>query len=175
MEADLQEQRELKKKLSMSVVKGIIDKATFDELKQECIDQIEGIEEYLNVLGVQEMKSEFFWLLSRNLLLDISTAWMRGTVDQRQMFQKILFPNGLMYSQTKGILNTDKECLFSKLEEFMSDYLSLASRRDLNPCYRRERAYWAASGTQRLRGFQHLNGMLATAYKKTGPLSGFIG
>jgi site-specific DNA recombinase len=133
MEADLQEQRELKKKLSMSVVKGIIDKPTFDELKQECIDQIEGIEEYLNVLGVQEMKSEFFWLLSRNLLLDISTAWMRGTVDQRQMFQKILFPNGLVYSQSKGILNTDKECLFSKLEEFMSDYLSLASPTGFEP------------------------------------------
>lgn len=35
----------------------------------KCVDQIEGIEEYLDVLGVREMKSEFFWLLSRNVLL----------------------------------------------------------------------------------------------------------
>jgi site-specific DNA recombinase len=132
-EADLEEQQERKKKLVNGLLDGKIDKQTYDEMKREADDLCEGLEEYLAHLGSQEMMSELFWVFSKNVLLDVSTAWKRGTVEQRQMFQKILFPNGLMYSKTEGILNTDKDCLFSQLDGFMHDYLGLASPTGFEP------------------------------------------
>ena len=40
-------------------------------------------------------------------------------IDRKQRVQNVLFPNGLKYYPETGILNSDSDCLFSQLEDFV--------------------------------------------------------
>ncbi len=89
--AELQEQRELKKSLVKALLKGIIDKPTYEEMKQEADDQCEGLEAWLGHLGSEETRSVLFWTFSQNVLLDVSTAWMRGLWNSARCFKESCF------------------------------------------------------------------------------------
>ena len=54
-----------------------------------------------------------------SLLVDIATAWERADVSQKQRVQNVLFPSGLKYHPEKGILNSENDCLFNQLENFI--------------------------------------------------------
>jgi hypothetical protein len=132
-EAELKEQKSLLKKLLTTFLKGDIDKQTYHGAKKDFEDSCDGYEEFLTELNAREGMTTLFWQFSRHVLLDLSQAWKRASLDQKQNFQKILFRGGLTYSSDSGILNTDKDSLFSKLDGFMSDYLSLASPTGFEP------------------------------------------
>jgi hypothetical protein len=78
-----------------------------------------------------EEKATFEELLafSKSLLVDISTAWERADIDQKQRVQNVLFPNGLKYHPAKGILNSENDCLFNQLEDFSSGKMLMARPR----------------------------------------------
>ena len=60
------------------------------------------------------------------MLADISAAWQRGNVEQKQRVQNLLFPSGLTYHPEKGILNSDNDSLFSNLEDLQAGKISMA-------------------------------------------------
>src|ERR1035437_10036263 len=130
---ELAEQEGLKKKLARAFLMETIDRDTYDQLKREFDEACEGYEEMLAEMGAREAMSDLFWAFSRNVVTDVSEAWSRASLERRQRVQKVLFPHGIRYSQTLGILNTDKECIFSLLRDIMSDFLSLASPTGFEP------------------------------------------
>ena len=66
---------------------------------------------------------------SKSLLVDIPSAWARASLDQKQRVQNILFPSGLKYHPQQGILNSDNDCLFSRLESFLGGKISMVRPR----------------------------------------------
>ncbi len=73
-------------------------------------------------------------------LTDIALAYQLANPECRQRVQNLLFDDGLAYSPELGILNRSKNSLFSMLEKIRAEITYWRPRRDLNPCYRRERA-----------------------------------
>jgi hypothetical protein len=97
-EAELKEQDEMRKRLLPALLKGVIDQKTNATAKEEFDQTCDGYEAYLEELKGREMMSIVFWTFSRNLLIDVGAAWKRAEIDKQQMFQKMLFRNGLRYS-----------------------------------------------------------------------------
>ena len=110
-----------------------IDEAIYREMRDALVDEIEGLEERLTYISMPQTIREMQWVFSKNLLLDVSTAWERGSVDQRQMFQKVLFPKGIKVSSQGKIFEPDTDCLFSHLENLTSDFINLASPTGFEP------------------------------------------
>jgi hypothetical protein len=71
--------------------------------------------------------------------MDVAETWQIAKPEQRHGVQNLLFEDGLSYSEKTGILNRSKTSLFGTLELIRNSKVSLAPRRDLNPCYRGER------------------------------------
>jgi hypothetical protein len=58
-------------------------------------------------------------------MVDIAAAWEKADVDQKQRVQNVLFPSGLKYDPQKGILNSENNCLFNQLEDFIGGKMFL--------------------------------------------------
>jgi hypothetical protein len=76
---------------------------------------------------------------AETLILDARRLWMEGTLDQRQRLQKVLFPKGVSYSNQSGFGTTETILFFRWLALVQEKNEVWRPRRDLNPCYRRER------------------------------------
>ena len=116
----LKEQQALQEKLIAAYLRG--DKAimpVFERMNLKFIEDTEALENQIAEADVDKATFEQLLEFSKSMLVDIPTAWMRASLDQKQRVQNILFPSGLKYHPEKGILNSDNECLFSQLESFL--------------------------------------------------------
>jgi site-specific DNA recombinase len=124
---DLQEKRSLQEKLMTAYLNK--DKAilpVFEQMNRKFVDDIAGIENQIADAHMEKATFEELLLFSKSLLVDISTAWERADVDQKQRVQNTLFPNGLKYDPEKGILNSENDCLFNRLEDFATGKMLMA-------------------------------------------------
>jgi hypothetical protein len=120
LKVDLREKNALHEKLVTAYLAN--DRAivpVFEHMSQKFRDDIESLESQIS--EAQERKATFEELLafSKALLVDVSTAWERADLDQKQRVQNALFPKGLSYDPQNGISNTDNDSLFSQLEGFV--------------------------------------------------------
>jgi hypothetical protein len=102
LEAEIAQTEELRNRLTRKWLDGAIDNTRYKELDATYYDEIDGLEEYLTYVSMPQTRREMQWVFSHNVLLDVSLAWERGTVEQRQMFQKLLFPKGIKGKQWDG-------------------------------------------------------------------------
>jgi site-specific DNA recombinase len=126
----LKEQQALQEKLIAAYLRG--DKAimpVFERMNLKFIEDIEALENQIAEADVDKATFEQLLEFSKSMLVDIPTAWMRASLDQKQRVQNILFPSGLKYHPEKGILNSDNECLFSQLESFLGGKMSMVRPR----------------------------------------------
>jgi site-specific DNA recombinase len=126
--AEIADKKTLQNKLRTKWLNG--DKYVTDELFQQMDGQFEQELAVLQarIMDTSHEQATFEQLLafSRSMLVDISLAWERADIDQKQRVQNALFPRGLNYSPSEGILNCDNDSLFSQLEDFVHGKVSLA-------------------------------------------------
>ena len=67
-------------------------------------------------------------------------AWEKGNTNQRQELAKAFFPEGLVFSHQLKFFEPANPVLTEMLSGGWMTLLTWRPRRDLNPCYRRERA-----------------------------------
>jgi site-specific DNA recombinase len=92
----------------------------FEQMNRQFEEQIKELKAQIAELEMEKATLGELLEFSKSLLVDIATAWERADVDQKQRVQNVLFPKGLKYDPGKGILNSDKDCLFNQLEAFVS-------------------------------------------------------
>jgi hypothetical protein len=127
LKADLQEQRDLQQKVITAYLredKNIV--AVYPRMNRNFEDEIARLEAQIAEADTEKATFEQLLEFSKSLLVDISTAWERANVDQKQRVQNILFPNGLRYHPDKGILNSSNDCLFNQLEDFVAGKMLMA-------------------------------------------------
>ena len=102
----------------------------FPGLNQKLKDKIASLE--ADISGARTAKATFEELLafSRTMLVDLSMAWARADVDQRQRVQTALFPMGLRYDREEGILNPSNDSLFS---QFLSGNVCMVDAVGIEP------------------------------------------
>ena len=105
----------------------------YREMRADVCEEIDGLEERLAYVSMPQTIRELRWLVHRDSLLDVSKGWERGTVAQRQTFQKLLFPGGLTVTSTGKLFEPDKDTLFSHLESLTTDFINLASPAGFEP------------------------------------------
>jgi hypothetical protein len=133
LEFEIQRNEELRKKLDRKFLEDAIDAGSYKELKKGLEDEIDGLEERLNVVATPQSIRELHWVFARNVLLDVPLAWERGTVEERQVFQKHLFPRGVKVGANGEFFEPDKDSLFSNLESLTRDFINLASPTGFEP------------------------------------------
>jgi site-specific DNA recombinase len=131
---ELKEKRNLLEKL---MVKYVNDdphiRNFFPDMKRKLDDEVEALES--KIAQADMAKATFAELLefTKSMLVDISVAWKRADVDQKQRVQNSLFPGGLKYDRNNGILNPDNSCLFSQLENFLGGKMDLVELSGIEP------------------------------------------
>jgi site-specific DNA recombinase len=126
LRAQLKEQQELQEKLVSAYLRG--DKAimpVFERMNGKFGEDITALENQIAEADMEKATFEQLLEFSKSMLVDISTAWAKATLDQKQRVQNVLFPSGLKYHPQKGILNSDNDCLFSQLESFLGGKMSM--------------------------------------------------
>jgi site-specific DNA recombinase len=126
LSAKLQEARASQKKLLLKYLND--DKAIspyFEEFNRKFCEDIASLEAQIAEVEADKATFDQLWEFSKSLLVDIATAWERADIDQKQKVQNVLFPFGLKYHPQDGILNSDNDCLFNQLEDFVSGKMSL--------------------------------------------------
>ena len=92
----------------------------------------------LNENRVDELDIEAAVNFALYAIGDASRFWLEAAFEQKQRFQQALFPDGLRYNGKE--FETATTCLASSyLQEISRTDSRLASRRESNPCRRRER------------------------------------
>jgi site-specific DNA recombinase len=121
LKAELSERINSQGKLLLKYVDGDKNIAPyFEQMNRQFEEQITDLRAQIAELEVEKVTLAELMEFSKSVLVDIATAWERADVDQKQRVQNVLFPNGLKYDPGKGILNSDKDCLFNQLEGFAS-------------------------------------------------------
>jgi site-specific DNA recombinase len=133
LDAEIEHKQKLRKELNRRWLEGELNNADYREMKAGFDDEIEGLEEREGYVSMPQTIRELQWLVHRDSLLDVSQGWERGTVAQRQMFQKILFPSGLRVTSTGQLFEPDKDILFSHLESLTNNFINLASPAGFEP------------------------------------------
>ena len=117
---DLKEKRKLQEKL---VEKYLQEDAAivphFKQLNGRFEEDIANLEAQIAEADMEKATFCQLWEFSKSLLVDIATAWERADISQKQRVQNVLFPSGLKYHPEKGILNSENDCLFNQLENFI--------------------------------------------------------
>ena len=97
----------------------------FAQMNQKFEEDIAALESQIAEADMEKATFEQLLEFSKSVLVDIPTAWERASLDQKQRVQNVLFPNGLKYHPEKGILNSENDCLFSQLEGFLGQKISM--------------------------------------------------
>jgi len=111
---------------------GKIDHRTYQDQLARLGEEHTLAEMELNEAKVDELDIEAVVNFATNAIGDASRFWSAATLDQKQRFQKISFPEGLRFDGER--FGTAPTCLaFSYLREVSSPKSSLASRTGVEP------------------------------------------
>ncbi len=109
-----------------------IDQSTYKEQVNLLNEEITLAELELHDSKLEELDLEAALNFATNALGNAAAFWLQCSVDQKQRFQKVLFPNGLIFDGES--YRTAETCLvFSYLRELSEGNSSLASRTGIEP------------------------------------------
>jgi hypothetical protein len=110
----------------------VIDKATYEDQLAHVREEIAIMELEIYDAKLDELDIEAALNFATNALSNAAQFWTRCTLDQKQRFQKILFPNGLKFDgESFGTVTTSIACNY--LQGISSADSSLASRTGVQP------------------------------------------
>ena len=101
----LQEQKYLNSEAIKAKLKGDLSGEDFDALKQNITEETALIQRQITALESERSTMEELIAQTQRELVDLPTAWKVGGLNQRRELCEMLFPKGLVWSQSWGILN----------------------------------------------------------------------
>ncbi len=133
LEHNAQELKMRKEKLvDAFIYKQLIDKATYDEQLDKLNEEIAFAEIEAHSAKLEAFDIESALNFAQHLVRNASRLWVEMNLDQRQRFQKVLFPKGLSFSE--GKFGTAETCIFfNMLQESTAPESSLASPTGFEP------------------------------------------
>ncbi len=109
-----------------------ISKATYDEQRDKLAEEIAIAEGEAHQAKLEALDVEGAFNFARYLASNPARIWMEMNLDQKQRFQKVLFPAGLPFLE--GRFGTAATCIFFKvLQEATAPESRLASPRGFEP------------------------------------------
>jgi len=109
----------------------------FDALKQNITEETALIQKQIIVLESERFTMEELIARTRRELVDLPAAWKKAGLSQRRELCEMLFPNGLVWSQSWGFLNSKNTTIKQDLLRLLGgeDFRCQCwrPRRDLNP------------------------------------------
>src|SRR3989338_7618948 len=109
-----------------------IDKATYDGQRDKLIEEIALAEINAHSAKLEAFDIQAAVSFAQYLILNAARLWMEMNLDQKQRFQKVLFPKGLSFSE--GRFGTAETCMFFKwLQESTAPESSLVSPTGFEP------------------------------------------
>jgi hypothetical protein len=136
--ARLEEEKRLKSELLLAKLRHEISQADYIAANAHFDAEITALEEKLAVLHVDDIEFGAFLRFGKAMLLDVARAWQLAEPEQKIGVQKLLFHDGISYSQKSGEFEHLNPCLFNVMEGLQDKNWWLASPTGLNPCYRRK-------------------------------------
>ncbi len=94
-----------------------IEREDYDEFLQELKEELLVAEIALHEAQIDELDLEAVLNFAEKALTSAAKIWVGATLEQRQRFQAMIFPKGLVYSREEGFRNPVILSLFSTLRE----------------------------------------------------------
>jgi site-specific DNA recombinase len=109
-----------------------IDRSTYQEQLESLNDEIALVQLEVPDARLEELDIEAGLNYATNALRNAAKFWIQCSADERQTFQRVLFPEGLVFEGKS--FRTATTCIaFSYLQEISSGESSLASRTGVEP------------------------------------------
>ena len=106
--------------------KKLIDQATYEDQLAKLNESLTLTKMDLHDVELESFDVEGALAFAERALFDVGRLWQEFSFEQKQRFQKVLFPNGLQFAD--GIIGTDKMSLiFEVLRDISVEKTSLAS------------------------------------------------
>ncbi len=113
------------------VTKGLISEEEFIRLRDKADEELALVRIELFDVSMEELDVEGVLAFAQEMLLDASKLWRQYTIDQKQRFQHLIFPEGLSFGE--GKFRTAPTCsIFTYLRKIGAADVNLASPMDLS-------------------------------------------
>jgi len=109
-----------------------IDRSTYQEQLESVNDEIAIVQLEVYDVRLEELDIEAALNYATNALGNAAKFWIQCSADQKQTFQRVLFPEGLIF-EGDGFRTATTCIAFSYLEGVSSGESSLASRTGVEP------------------------------------------
>jgi site-specific DNA recombinase len=117
----LQDQKHLNSQAIKAKLKGELTEEDFATLKQNITDETALIEKQLTALESERSTMEELVAQSQRELVDLAAAWNKANLTQRRELCAMLFPDGLVWSQSWGFLNPKNHTIMQDLCDSWAD------------------------------------------------------
>jgi site-specific DNA recombinase len=108
-----------------------LDVSTYQEMKAALVEELAIAEMEEREARLEELNVEAVLNFAEYVLSNAANLWTRCSHDQKQRFQKVLFPQGLSFAN--GIYRTAETCLmFNQLEEESEEKEGLVAQLSAN-------------------------------------------
>ena len=117
----LQDQKHLNSQAIKAKLKGELTEEDFTTLKQSITEETALIEKQLIALESERSTMEELIAQTKRELVDLAAAWKKAGLSQRQELCQMLFPDGLVWSQSWGFLNPKNHTIMQDLCDSWAD------------------------------------------------------
>jgi hypothetical protein len=120
----LQDQKRLNSQAIKAKLMGELAEEDFAALKQNISEETALIEKQLTALESERSTMEELVAQTEHELVDLAGAWKKAGLSQRRELCQMLFPDGLVWSQSWGFLNPKNRTIMQDLCDFYEDTVS---------------------------------------------------
>jgi hypothetical protein len=120
----LQEQKHLNSQAIKAKLKGDLSEEDFAALKENITEETALIEKRLSALESERSTMEELVAQTQRELVDLPAAWKKAGLSQRRELCEMLFPDGLVWSQSWGFLNPKNKTIMQDLCDFWDETTS---------------------------------------------------
>jgi site-specific DNA recombinase len=133
--ARLEEQKRLKSELLLAKLRHEINQSDYVGANALFDREIAALEEKLAATTTDHIEFDAFVRFGQAMLLDIAQAWQLARPEQKIGVQKLLFQDGISYSQETGEFKHLNPCLFNVMEGMQDQNWWLASPTGFEPVF----------------------------------------
>lgn len=95
-------------KIEERFVIGEIDGSLYQKYAKKCKQEKEGIEKEIQKNSLDSSNLETYIDNSLELLCNLHNIWRLGNYNEKQKFQKLMFPDGIVYDRKNDVVQTQK-------------------------------------------------------------------
>ena len=125
--------KERKNRIFDAMIDRKIDQPTYDEQVERVDQEIVFAQMSLREAELEELEVETVLAFAEHALENTAAFWFDSNVEQKQKFQRVLFPEGIRYSQEDRFGTPASSSFFKEIEGFIESESHLASPMGFEP------------------------------------------